>query len=1094
IKVTSSDGVTQTDVVITIVGTDDAPTLTTGSGSVTEDVDTDNDGKLETNGTLTATGGDTGDQGFEPGTLTGTFGDLTVDANGNWTYEADNNNSVIQGLKPGESKVESFVVTGSDGVSTTTVTITINGADDVPTLTGDEKTVTEDVVNGAGQLETSGVVTTVGGDAGEQNFVAGTEDGKYGQLTINADGTWKYLADNKQDVIQLLGKDETLIDTIKVTSSDGVTQTDVVITIVGVDDKPTLTPDVGSVTEDVDTDGDGKLETSGTLTITGGDTSDQGFIAGTQTGTFGNLTVDANGNWSYAADNSNPVIQAMKPGESKVESFVVTNSDGITTTTVTITINGADDKPTLTGDKDAVTEDTNVNADGNLETSGVVTSVGGDAGEQGFKPETITDPDHYGKLTIDANGNWTYLVDNNLAVIQALPKGVTMTESFVVTAADGVTQTTVDVVITGVNDIPPIEGKDIGEVRDDSTEGLTTSGKLDVDDVDTGESEFIPQDSVEDLYGEFSIDKDGNWTYELDPTKSAFLEIPENGYVVREIVVTSKDGTASKTITINILNPDDATGQYLTPGDDIYESPKNEIDQVIISENDKPPVDDNVYNISISLDVSGSMMLDLENIKTQLHKAVDGIYAQATDRAAEINLHLSTFGDTLTGTESFNLADPGSLNAIDAFIDKIACGMGAELYEASFKDSIDFFLSHSPEDINQMIFITDGKATIYEQNLDVVQDDFGTIYLDYDTVNHKLITLADLYGTEGFKIGDVVYSPETGAALGTITAGANGEPIYSDYWVEGVNIKDPVNTWPEEYKQYVLDQSLHMNAILKEIASIEGISIDTQFGDGADNVPLYDSDGIVSETITPDYLADLILSKIDIADRGSDTVSGGVGDDIIFGDLVVTAAGETLYGDAALFEYISGLSHTTIASTEDAFTYIYQNPDIFDGSTAKDRADILSGDTGNDIVYGQGGDDTISGGQGKDVLVGGTGDDTLTGGYDADRFVITSTSVESGAKDIITDFNRSEGDIIDLTSMISELKGSDMDSIIQNVSDSIKADVVDNDLVLHITSDSKVTQDLVIKDGVNIFDGFDFNSSDAIVSDLINNHIIKTYI
>ncbi|MGL5038711.1 MAG: hypothetical protein ACRC6D_01080, partial [Aeromonas sp.] len=67
-------------------------------------------------------------------------------------------------------------------------------------------------------------------------------------------------------------------------------------------------------------------------------------------------------------------------------------------------------------------------------------------------------------------------------------------------------------------------------------------------------------------------------------------------------------------------------------------------------------------------------------------------------------------------------------------------------------------------------------------------------------------------------------------------------------------------------------------------------------------------------------------------------------------------------------------------------------------------------------------------------------------------------------------------------------------SIIQNVSDSIKADVVDNDLVLHITSDSKVTQDLVIKDGVNIFDGFDFNSSDAIVSDLINNHIIKTYI
>ncbi|MGL5288432.1 MAG: VCBS domain-containing protein, partial [Aeromonas sp.] len=366
------------------------------------------DGKLETNGSLTATGGETGEQGFIAGTQTGTFGNLTVDANGNWTYEADNSNPVIQGLKPGESKVESFVVTGSDGVSTTTVTITINGADDVPTLTGDEKTVTEDVVNGAGQLETSGVVTTVGGDAGEQNFVAGTEDGKYGDLTIDANGNWTYLADNSQTVIQDLKAGETLTDTIKVTSSDGVTQTDVVITIVGTDDAPTLTTGSGSVTEDVDTDNDGKLETNGTLTATGGDTGDQGFEPGTQTGTFGDLTVDANGNWTYEADNNNSVIQGLKPGESKVESFVVTGSDGVSTTTVTITINGADDVPTLTGDEKTVTEDV-VNGAGQLETSGVVTTVGGDAGEQNFVAGT--EDGKYGQLTINADGTWKYLAD-----------------------------------------------------------------------------------------------------------------------------------------------------------------------------------------------------------------------------------------------------------------------------------------------------------------------------------------------------------------------------------------------------------------------------------------------------------------------------------------------------------------------------------------------------------------------------------------------------------------------------------------------------------------------------------------------------------
>ncbi|MGL5598465.1 MAG: VCBS domain-containing protein, partial [Aeromonas sp.] len=399
--------------------------------------------KLETNGTLTATGGDAGDQGFEPGTQTGTFGDLTVDANGNWTYEADNNNSVIQGLKPGESKVESFVVTGSDGVSTTTVTITINGADDVPTLTGDEKTVTEDVVNGAGQLETSGVVTTVGGDAGEQNFVAGTEDGKYGELTIDKDGNWTYAADNSQTVIQALKAGETLIDTIKVTSSDGVTQTEVKITIVGTDDAPTITgTDKGEVTEDIDPDGDGKLETSGTLTATGGEAGDQGFKPSTETGEHGDLTIDANGNWTFEADNKDPVIQGLKPGETLTESFTVTNSDGVTTSTITITINGADDVPTLTGDEKTVTEDV-VNGAGQLETSGAVTTVGGDAGEQNFIAGT--EDGKYGDLTIDANGNWTYLADNSQTVIQDLKAGETLTDTIKVTSSDGVTQT--DVVI-----------------------------------------------------------------------------------------------------------------------------------------------------------------------------------------------------------------------------------------------------------------------------------------------------------------------------------------------------------------------------------------------------------------------------------------------------------------------------------------------------------------------------------------------------------------------------------------------------------------------------------------------------------------------
>ncbi len=44
----------------------------------------------------------------------------------------------------------------------------------------------------------------------------------------------------------------------------------------------------------------------------------------------------------------------------------------------------------------------------------------------------------------------------------------------------------------------------------------------------------------------------------------------------------------------------------------------------------------------------------------------------------------------------------------------------------------------------------------------------------------------------------------------------------------------------------------------------------------------------------------------------------------------------------------------------------------------------MTGDTGNDLIFGGAGNDIISGGSGTNLLVGGTGDDTITGGAGAD--------------------------------------------------------------------------------------------------------------
>ncbi|MFY3312028.1 VCBS domain-containing protein, partial [Achromobacter ruhlandii] len=73
-----------------------------------------------------------------------------------------------------------------------------------------------------------------------------------------------------------------------------------------------------------------------------------------------------------------------------------------------------------------------------------------DAGEASFNAQTDAQGAH-GSFSIDANGNWTYTLDNTDPKVQALAVGEKLTETFTVTAADG-TQSTVTVTINGTND------------------------------------------------------------------------------------------------------------------------------------------------------------------------------------------------------------------------------------------------------------------------------------------------------------------------------------------------------------------------------------------------------------------------------------------------------------------------------------------------------------------------------------------------------------------------------------------------------------------------------------------------------------------
>ncbi|ALR20436.1 beta strand repeat-containing protein [Sphingobium baderi] len=180
-----------------------------------------------------------------------------------------------------------------------------------------------------------------------------------GVLTITSmnNGTIGYsytLTDN------IIGPPPAEIFTVVVTDADG-DQATATLTIFIADDVPTAVNDVDSVTEDGPLVADGNVLTG----VGGGDANGTDGVAdvqgadgavvsttGTFQGSYGVLTLNADGSYSYTLANGNPAVQALVPGQTLTENFnyTITDGDGDTSTaTLTITINGADDGVTITG-------------------------------------------------------------------------------------------------------------------------------------------------------------------------------------------------------------------------------------------------------------------------------------------------------------------------------------------------------------------------------------------------------------------------------------------------------------------------------------------------------------------------------------------------------------------------------------------------------------------------------------------------------------------------------------------------------------------------------------------------------------------------
>ncbi|MCQ4345835.1 Ig-like domain-containing protein, partial [Pseudomonas stutzeri] len=409
-------------VTVNVAPVNDAPVAQNDAVTVSEDVPFSSSISLLAN--------DSDVDGDSLSVVAGTFvtaqgGSIVIAADGSYTYTppADFH---------GTDTVD-YTVTDGSLTDTATLTLTVTPVNDAPVGAGASVTTAEDT-------PVSGQVTASDVDGDSLTF-AKASDPSHGSVTVDNDGRWTYTPD----------PDYHGPDSFTVTVSDGqggISSITVRITVTPVADVAVIGgADTGTVTEDADVDGSGKLNASGSLTISDADTGEAAFqtTVSAAPGTLGSLSLDASGAWSYSVANS--AVQYLKAGETKLETFTVKALDG-TEHQVQVTITGVNDAALISGSsRGSVQEDTTLTSAGRLLVSDADSGQATFVAQQGVAGS-------YGSFTIDAAGNWTYLLDNDARHVQRLTSSETVTERFVVRTLDG-TEQVIEISVRGLDDAPP---------------------------------------------------------------------------------------------------------------------------------------------------------------------------------------------------------------------------------------------------------------------------------------------------------------------------------------------------------------------------------------------------------------------------------------------------------------------------------------------------------------------------------------------------------------------------------------------------------------------------------------------------------------
>ena len=521
--------------------------------------------------------------------IAGTYGVLTIAADGSTTYHANpnvaNNGNVTDTF--------TYSVADKDGdISTTTLTITITDAGLKATNVNDVTVFEAALPSGShpdSPLEAGSgtVVGYVTGGVGALTYsLAGADtngnvSSQYGTLHLNADGTYTYTLTSAPQVPGL-----GTLDTFTLVTTDSVgNQVESQVTIKIVDDVPTAVPDAVTIVE-------GQYATGNVLAndVSGADgfAAVVGVKAGSDTsapvsggvgtvieGTYGSLLIKPDGTSVYYAKpnvaNDGTVTDTF--------TYSVADKDGdISTTTVTVTIDGAGLKATNVDgvtvfeaalDKNQDGKDlapgntTGSHPDWTSETaSGTVAgSVSGGVGALTYSvygSDTNGDTvGKYGIIHLNADGTYTYTLTSAPQVV-----GLGTTETFTLVTTDSVGNHVASQLTIKIVDDHPVAVPDFAKLA----EGQTAQGNVLANDVSGADGFFgvigVKAGAditkavttgvgtvIQGLYGELVIGADGTSVYHANANSVG----AKGGLDIFTYSVMDKDGDVSTTtLTIKV--------------------------------------------------------------------------------------------------------------------------------------------------------------------------------------------------------------------------------------------------------------------------------------------------------------------------------------------------------------------------------------------------------------------------------------------------------------------------------------------------------------------------------------------------------------